>query len=143
MIKVIVKNLQNEVIAASEHATLEIAETYVASQTASQAVCLWGKLARTEHVCAEGHDEVHTECATIDHPQEFTIEYADMGDELAWEAIRAERNRLLAECDYTQLVDSPLSVEVKAQYVTYRQLLRDITEVASPDLVQWPIKPST
>jgi Phage tail assembly chaperone protein len=142
MIKVIVKNLQNETIAGAQFNTLELAEAYVASQTASQSACLWGVLAH--EVCEhEGHGVAIHECQMVQVPANFTIEYVDMGDELAWEAIRAERNKLLSECDYTQLVDSPLSVEVKAQYVTYRQLLRDITEVASPDLVQWPIKPST
>lgn len=142
MIQVTVKNLQNEVVASAKFATLESAEAYVAEQTASQSGCLWGTLAHTEHVCTEGHDEVHTECATIEHAQTFTVEYADLGDVEAWDAIRSERNRLLAECDWTQLADSPLNAVIKAQFVTYRQLLRDMTDAPSPEEVQWPIKPS-
>ena len=142
MIQVTVKNLQNEVVASAKFATLELAEAYVAEQTASQSVCLWGTLAHVESVPTGEVDEMGLPVVElVEHAQDFTVEYADLGDVEAWDAIRAERNRLLAECDYTQLVDSPLSTEIKAQYVTYRQLLRDITNAISPEEVIWPIKP--
>ena len=60
------------------------------------------------------------------------------------ENIRKERNQLLAECDWTQFTDTPLSVEKKAEWATYRQALRDITlHVNFPHLAEddWPIKP--
>ena len=38
----------------------------------------------------------------------------------------AERNKLLSESDWTQLPDSPLSTEKKAEWATYRQALRDM-----------------
>ena len=55
-------------------------------------------------------------------------------------AVRQERERLLAECDWTQLPDAPAD---KALWATYRQELRDITTQAGfPHAVVWPIKPS-
>ena len=46
---------------------------------------------------------------------------------------RAERDRLLSACDWTQLPDSPLSAEKKAEWATYRTALRDL-----PEDQEWP-----
>ena len=56
-------------------------------------------------------------------------------------SIRHERNRLLAESDWTQVPDSPLSAAKKAEWQTYRQALRDIT---TRDVFNftWPTKPN-
>lgn len=53
---------------------------------------------------------------------------------------RLTRNRLLADCDWTQLSDAPVD---KALWATYRQELRDVT--AQPDFpwaVNWPVSPA-
>lgn len=56
--------------------------------------------------------------------------------------IRAERNRLLAECDWTQLADVVLTDEAKEAWAAYRQALRDITaQEGFPDSVTYPTKP--
>ena len=53
--------------------------------------------------------------------------------------IRAERARLLAKCDWTQLADSPAD---KQAWAIYRQELRDIPDQAGfPDNVVWPKDP--
>ena len=53
-------------------------------------------------------------------------------------ALRAERDRKLAETDWTALGD----VTQSAEMATYRQALRDITEsYTSLDDVVWPTKP--
>ncbi|NLK39465.1 MAG: hypothetical protein GX303_04360, partial [Clostridiales bacterium] len=55
---------------------------------------------------------------------------------------RDKRNRLLAECDWTQTVDSPLSNEQKAAWATYRQALRDVPEQPGfPYDIKWPERP--
>lgn len=41
------------------------------------------------------------------------------------ETMRAERNRLLAASDWTQMPDSPLTDEQRAEWAVYRQALRD------------------
>ena len=52
-----------------------------------------------------------------------------------WNVIRAERNKLLIESDWTQLPDAPVDA---AAWATYRQALRDITEQANPFSIVWP-----
>ncbi|UZP67703.1 phage tail assembly chaperone [Desulfovibrio mangrovi] len=57
-------------------------------------------------------------------------------------AVRAERDSLLAACDFTQLTDAPLSAEAKAAWAAYRQALRDITlQAGFPNNVEWPARP--
>jgi hypothetical protein len=54
-------------------------------------------------------------------------------------SVRAERNRLIAECDWTQVEDSPVD---KAAWATYRQELRDLTlQAGFPFDVTYPTKP--
>ena len=43
-----------------------------------------------------------------------------------WNAVRSERNALLAASDWTQLSDSALSDSKKTEWATYRQALRDV-----------------
>jgi hypothetical protein len=56
-----------------------------------------------------------------------------------WTVVRAERNRLLADCDWTQLPDASADA---AAWAVYRQALRDITDQSDPFNIQWPIKPA-
>ena len=57
-----------------------------------------------------------------------------------WPIIRAERNKLLVESDWTQLPDAPVDA---AAWATYRQTLRDITDQANPFAIVWPQGPSS
>jgi hypothetical protein len=60
-----------------------------------------------------------------------------------------ERTRLnlLSQSDWTQVVDSPLSDELKAEYATYRQTLRDLPSTINWDTIEsdseitWPRQP--
>jgi hypothetical protein len=57
-----------------------------------------------------------------------------------WEDIRAIRNGLLKETDWTDLPSTPL--RNKQAWVDYRQDLRDITETfRTPNEVVWPKRP--
>lgn len=49
-------------------------------------------------------------------------------NEIAMRELRMIRDQLLKDSDFSQLSDAPLSVEKKAEYVTYRQVLRDLPE---------------
>ena len=54
--------------------------------------------------------------------------------------VRADRNRLLAASDWTQVADAPVD---QAAWATYRQALRDVTGQAGfPHEVDWPEPPS-
>lgn len=57
--------------------------------------------------------------------------------------LRAFRAELLSRTDWTQLADAPLDSELKVQYGTYRQALRDVSKQPGfPNgLVVWPDVP--
>ena len=56
--------------------------------------------------------------------------------------VRAKRDRLLAETDWTQVLDAPISAESREAFRVYRQALRDITEQEGfPANVVWPEMP--
>jgi hypothetical protein len=57
----------------------------------------------------------------------------------AWDALRAERDRLLAQCDWTQAPDAPTD---KLAWAVYRQALRDMPEATTdPRAPVWPVAP--
>lgn len=56
-------------------------------------------------------------------------------------ALRRRRDKLLAESDWTQFPDSPLSTEVRAVWAIYRQALRDLPETANLNAIEWPVAP--
>lgn len=51
------------------------------------------------------------------------------------------RDALLASTDWTQVIDSPLSPEKRADWAKYRQALRDITLQPDYSNIIWPVKP--
>ena len=63
----------------------------------------------------------------------------------AW--MRERRDMMLSACDWTQAVDSPLSDSKKAEWQTYRQALRDITNTypnpSNKEDVTWPTPPGS
>jgi len=53
--------------------------------------------------------------------------------------VREQRNRLLTESDWTQVLDAPVD---RTAWSTYRQALRDITaQEGFPWDITWPVKP--
>ena len=67
--------------------------------------------------------------------------------------LREERNKLIAETDWTQLKDIELDIIRERNWKNYRQALRDLPSNSNPKLdsfgnldlssVNWPTKPST
>mgnify|MGYP001159321796 CR=1 FL=1 len=54
-------------------------------------------------------------------------------------SVRAERDGLLTESDWTQVADAPVDATA---WATYRQALRDITDQAGfPNDINWPTQP--
>ncbi len=81
---------------------------------------------------------------------ELTKEEIKELDDIAAEAdldftfTRSLRNGKLGECDWTQMTDSPLTDEKKAEWATYRQELRDLPSKHSKvSEVVWPDDPPT
>ena len=71
----------------------------------------------------EDHESVDY-CYVVDGVA--VIETATQTNEQALEEFREERNKRLAETDWTQVNDSPLSDSKKTEWQTYRQALRDM-----------------
>ena len=58
--------------------------------------------------------------------------------------LRLKRDALLTESDWTQVNDSPLTTEKKAEWAVYRQALRDLPENnAGVEPLEWviPVRP--
>lgn len=56
--------------------------------------------------------------------------------------IREQRNQILTLTDWTQVPDSPITDDIKQQWKTYRQLLREVPQQKNfPDYVDWPDAP--
>ena len=64
--------------------------------------------------------------------------YKALKDAERADSVRQERNRMIAESDWTQLPDSPVDKEA---WAAYRQELRDVpTQAGFPWSVEWPAK---
>ncbi len=84
---------------------------------------------------------------------EINQKIAELNEGVAHKKLRIERNRRLAETDWTQLKDIDLDIIRERNWKNYRQALRDLPSTASPKLtekgqldmssVTWPDKPST
>lgn len=63
------------------------------------------------------------------------------------EDVRAKRDQLLKDSDFTQVADAPYTTQEKEDWATYRQALRDLpaslnlTNIGSVEDVQFPAKP--
>ena len=92
---------------------------------------------------------------TIITPWREGLEEAVNGNTAAWleaaknteraqlaKEVREHRNKLLADVDWTQTIDAPLSAQSRAAVREYRQALRDVTERKEfPYIDAWPKAP--
>ena len=72
---------------------------------------------------------------------ELDPEVAAEKAEAQWAVVRAERNKLIASTDWTQLPDAALTNVQTANWGSYRQALRDITTQSDPFNINWPVSP--
>lgn len=93
-------------------------------------------------ILIDGHwTEVWNEVPKYDDPTE-QAEWEILCLRTQWNDVRAERERLLALTDYTQLADTKISSASKANFISYRQALRDITTTQTdPYNITWPTPP--
>ena len=85
--------------------------------------------------------------------EELNNKIAELEAAEPFRLLREERNRLIAETDWTQLKDIDLDIIRERNWKNYRQALRDLPLVSNPKLdslgdldmssVNWPDKPST
>ena len=84
-------------------------------------------------------DRAATETEAAQTAAEQEAAYKAMKDAEQAKNVRESRKTKLAECDWTQLADSPVDKEV---WAFYRQCLRDITTSAGfPWEINWPVAP--
>ena len=83
--------------------------------------------------------------------EEIISKINELNTILGWEILRIERNNLLKETDKYMVLDYPnLSESKKNEWITYRQLLRDLPLNANPSVdeeselinITWPVEPS-
>jgi hypothetical protein len=66
--------------------------------------------------------------------------YCFQKDEAQADVVRADRNKRLADCDWTQLPDAPVDHET---WATYRQELREVPDQEGfPWDITWPEAPT-
>jgi hypothetical protein len=71
-----------------------------------------------------------------------TTAYRSTIDAKAAESARDVRTKLLTESDWTQMADTALTTEKKAEWATYRQALRDLPTASGwPHTHTMPTKP--
>ena len=84
---------------------------------------------------------------------ELDTKLKELKENQPYKLLREERNRLIAETDWTQLKDVDLDIIRERDWKNYRQALRDLPSKSTPKLnsfggldmssVNWPDKPST
>lgn len=93
----------------------------------------------TKYVLGPIFTDTTAEDGTVTTAAEQEAAYKARKDAEQGSAVRADRNRRLSDCDWTQLADAPVD---KTAWATYRQSLRDFpTQAGFPWSVQWPDKP--
>ena len=99
------------------------------------------------YACIDDDGVIRVTCSA-DHPsfQEWLAEGntplpADTVD--PWIAIRAKRDQLIADSDWTMIPGASVD---QAAWAAYRQVLRDLPQTyaaTGPESVVWPVEPST
>lgn len=79
-------------------------------------------------------------CGLTDDPDAWAALVKQRDYDAAAAAVRAERDRLIGDTDWTVLADAKTT---KTDWKTYRQKLRDVPEQAGfPYAVEWPVPPT-
>ena len=120
---------------------------YVTYNTSTGAIYGWSS---KSHTSPSGYAEVYSSSFNpSDHKyydastETFSGPTDAEQDALDFQALRFKRDRLLAQSDWTQSPDSPLSDTKKQEWATYRQQLRDLpSNTTDPSNPTWPTKPS-
>jgi len=106
----------------------------------------WGSAMSTVHVEVPSDMDTDVICAVKTGEDTYIFEEdpdkVNAKVEQQWHSLRAERNRRLAETDWTMTLDAPLDEAQKAAVREYRNQLRALpSSVVQPKGVSWPINP--
>ena len=73
--------------------------------------------------------------------KELDAAWPQVESDRKWATVRAERDRLLTETDWTQVADTPVTDEERQAWADYRQALRDVPQTQTdPDGIVWPAR---
>lgn len=93
----------------------------------------------TKYIVGPVFEDYTDEEGVLHTAAEQEADYKARKDEEQAKSVRDQRNRLLADCDWTQLADAPVD---SSAWAFYRQELRDIPEQANfPWDIIWPDEP--
>ena len=107
------------------------------------------------HMIGTEYSNIYWDDETQTKPteQEVNAKIAELEAAEPYKLLRIERNKLIAETDWTQLKDISLDSIREKNWKEYRQALRDLPNGSTPKLdsngdldmssVTWPDKPST
>lgn len=97
-------------------------------------------LSACELLCEDGALDENLEFARSEaYNGEVTVEDIPMTADEA----RTQRDKLLEETDWTQVLDAPIDAATREAYRAYRQALRDIPQQEGfPENISWPELPS-
>ena len=94
----------------------------------------------TKYILGPVFTDTTAEDGTVTTAAQHEAAYKAGKDAEQAKAVREDRNRRLAETDWTQLADAPVNAQA---WATYRQALRDVTAQAGfPWDIAWPEKPT-
>lgn len=89
------------------------------------------------------HDYVDDQGVTHTAAEQYEA-YCFAKDADQGKVVRADRNRRLADCDWTQLLDSPLDDTARIAWQLYREQLRAVPQQPGfPWEITWPDKPAS
>ena len=95
----------------------------------------------TKYVVGPTFTDTTDEDGNVTTAAQSEAAYRQRIDNEAAKRVREQRNNLLSNNDWTQLVDAPINASL---WATYRQALRDITsQPGFPHNVTWPTAPNT
>lgn len=96
----------------------------------------------TKYIVGPVFEDYTDEEGVLHTAAEQEAEYKARKDEEQAKAVREDRNRRLADCDWTQFNDCPLSNTDKTKWATYRTELRNLPEQSGfPWDIVWPEEP--
>ena len=107
------------------------------------------------HMIGTEYSNIYWDDKTQTKPteEEVTNKIEELKISEPFRLLREERNKLIAETDWTQLKDIDLDIIRERNWENYRQALRDLPSKSTPKLdsngfldmssVSWPDKPSS
>ena len=80
-------------------------------------------------------------CKIVEGTHTVVVNTQDEIEQKAFASLRSQRNKLLADSDWTQLQDAPLTDTQRQAWAAYRQSLRDLPTTVDINNIVYPETP--